>query len=260
MTLTDDDLDLLRSLDAAPRTDRSPDPAILATILATPLPARRRRLLVLSVASLAAAAAVAVAIPVTGFLGTDGAAYASWTADPASLSVTERSAADDACRDHGLDMSAPEFRLAERRGDWVVLLYAGARGSDPVVAGCMAHVPPGSTDVDDVDLGWVGGQGAVPTGGQFTDGGMMQFGGASLLGRDRPTVSLIQGDVGSDVSALTIHTVDGRDVVATVADGHYVAWWPGTLGVDETTGPGFTVTVTTGDGGRIEDAQPTMPR
>ncbi len=261
MNLTDNDLDLLRTLDAAPLPVESPDPRRLEAILATPVPAApRRRRLIVGVAAMAAAAAVAVAIPTTGLLGTDGAAYASWTADPGSLSESDRSAADDACRDHGLDLSAPELRLAERRGDWAVLLYAGTRGIDPVVAGCMARVPAGSSDVDDVDLGWVGGQGAVPTGAQFTDGGMMQFGGTSLLGRDRPTVSLVLGDVGPDVSALTIRTSDGRDVVATVADGHYVAWWPGTLGGDGATAPELTVTVTTRDGHRVEDAEPTRPR
>ena len=70
MTLTDHDLDLLRTLDAAPVTPDAPDPGRLEAILATPVRARRRRPLVPGVAGLAAATAIAVAIPMTGMFGT----------------------------------------------------------------------------------------------------------------------------------------------------------------------------------------------
>ncbi len=89
------------------------------------------------------------------------------------------------------------------------------------------HVPPGSADADDADLAWIGGQGLVPEADGFTDGGLMQFGGDRWLGADRPDVTVVQGDVGADVTGLTFALADGRRVAATVSAGHYVAWWPG---------------------------------
>ena len=258
MTLSDLELDLLRSLDAAPAGAVS-DRDRLAEILDSPVPPSRirpgRRLAVLG----AVAASAAVAVPVSGLLGTDAAAYESWTPAPTQLAETDRAAADAACRDADLDVSGPEPRLAERRGDWAVLQYAGRRGEVPVVVTCMARVPAGSASADDVDLAWVGGLGAVPTDAEYTDGGLVQLGGHSLLGRDRPEVAVVQGDVGPDVATLTFRLDDGRTVVATVAGGHYVAWWPGrAVGADGS--DAFTVTVTTVGGRRTVGAAPTSPR
>lgn len=224
MTLTDLETELLRTLDAAPY-DEVPDRARLDRLLAEPVPPRRHRGRRLAAVGAVAAGAV-VAVPLVGLPG-DAAAFETWTPTPTALSAGDRSAADDGCRDRGLDVSDPEVRLAERRGDWVVLMYAGHRGSDPVVAGCLVLVPPGSAEADDTDLAWIGGQGLVPEPAGFTDGGLMQFGGDRWLGADRPDVTVVQGDVGADVTGLTFVLGDGRRVAATVGDGHYVAWWPG---------------------------------
>lgn len=209
----------------------------------------------------AAAAALALTSVLPGRAGPDPA-YASWTPVPRQAAAADRAVADGACRRAGLDLSAPTLALAERRGNWMVLLYTS---SEPVVTACMAHLPPGDDTAGDIDRARAGGRGAVPRGGQFTEGAIFQFGGARAFGRrDRPTVSLTEGEVGEDVAALSIQTEDGRDVRATVADGRYVAWWPGEAFGSGREGngapaPSFTYTVTLTDGTVVRDAQPTLP-
>jgi hypothetical protein len=42
--------------------------------------------------------------------------------------------------------------------------------------------------------------------------------------------TFVQGQVASGVTGVTFVRSDGSDVQATVADGSFVAWWPGTAG------------------------------
>lgn len=281
--MTDDtDLTALRELDPAPAVEldeaaRGRAAERLRTILATPLsedrgepqpvaPLRRRHG-VRWAATTAAAAAAVLAVSVTpSLLGADSDAYASWTPVAQRSAAGDRAIADAACRDAGLDLVSPELVIAERRGQWLALLYTGA---DSTVATCLARLPLGSDDVGDVDLARAGGQGAVPVGAQFTQGPIFEnLGHGGLFGTgDRPTISLTLGDVGDEVAGVTIHTAAGEDVVATVADGRYVAWWPGRAfpdGADQPSGrggpePTFSYSITLEDGTVIADARYTSP-
>ena len=277
----DTDLSLLRDLDVAPRVDldgaaRARAAERLRMILSAPTfedqgrslkgaPKRRSHVPRWATITTAAAAAVTVAGVMPNLFGADSNAYASWTPVAQQSSADDRALADAACRDAGLDLDSPELAIAERRGQWIALLYTSA---DPTVATCMARLPIGSDDVGDVDLASAGGQGAVPVSGQFTQGPVFEYGGGGLFGTgDRPTISLTLGDVGDQVAEVTIHTAAGEDVVATVADGRYVAWWPGhafPTDFDEPSGrggpaPTFTYSITLEDGTVIEDAQFTSP-
>jgi hypothetical protein len=78
-------------------------------------------------------------------------------------------------------------------------------------------------------------------------------------------MSLTHGLVGDDVAAVTIRLADGQSVEATVTDGTYVVWWPGTAfdpaSVDGPSGeggpePSFTYDVTLDDGTVIPNSQP----
>lgn len=275
------DLTLLRNLDAAPDVPLEPTQLLrsgarLEQILASDpdhpetgnaLAPVRRRVRPRWVAIPAVAAAVlAVGVVAPQLTGLDAAAYASWTPQPSELSRADHSVADDACRDEGLDLRAPRLDLAERRGEWVALLYTS--GTDPMATTCMARLPVGSDHAEHVDLGRAGGQGAVPVGDQFTQGPIFQNGGKRPFGLgNRPIISITLGDVGKEVAGVTITTAAGQQVEATVANGRYVVWWPGYAfdpDFDAPSGEGgpeptFTYTVTLTDGTVIEDADYVSP-
>ena len=272
----------LRTLDAAPR--RTPDEASrrraearLEQILAanpsgtpaapprvSPLrPTPKTRWLALSAVAVIAIGALVIVPTVTR----PDPAYASWTPVPSTLTEAERTIAVTAClqSDGGLKSARP--LLAERRGEWVGVVIDGEMNAEvPATTSCLMHLPTGSDHAESLTWGSSGGQGAVPIGGQFTDGSISQFGGGGLFGLwARPTVSFNVGDVGSDVAAVTIVDADGQTVQATVDDGRFVAWWPGRAFGDETEGnggpaPSLTYSLTMRDGTVIDDAEPTLPR
>lgn len=280
--IRDNDLKMLRDLDPAPHVD--PDEAAraraaerLRMVLTAPTwedqgtshgrgPLRRSHAVRLAAMTAAAAAAVTAVSVTPNLLGADSNAYASWTPVAQQSDASDREIADAACRDAGLDLISPELVIAERRGQWLALLYTSA---DSTVATCMARLPLGSDDVGDIDLASAGGQGAVPVDGQFTQGPIFeQIGHGGFFGTgDRPTISLTLGDVGDQVAGVTLHTAAGEDVVATVSDGRYVAWWPGRAfptDFDQPSGKGgpeptFTYSISLKNGTVIDDAQYTSP-
>jgi hypothetical protein len=233
-------------------------PSSEAPQTAAPAPARRsRRRLVL-----AAAAAITLIVGssvVQGGRGGD-AAYASWTATPASVATDELDAAASACRDKlrgsYLNLDKAKLVLAERRGDFVALLY---RTEDPDLSGaCLVRIPKGSTDVDSVDDGVGGSTGPAlkaPARG-FTQGAIFGPQGASIT----------DGAVGHAVTGVTIHAGTLK-VNASVQNGRYAAWWPGPAfesGSRKPSGEGgpkliLTYDLTLADGTVIHNAQPTSP-
>ena len=238
-------------------------PAASSTHRGATAPARRsrRRLLLIPVAAAALTAAVIV-FPGEG----GGRAYASWTPVPAALTAAEIDIVAPACRERldslrrgspaPLDMQRARLVLAERRGEFVALLY---RTDDPDMSGsCLAHNRQDTDDVDDVVVGIAGGSGPArpaPARG-FTQGAISDFRDASIT----------DGAAGAGVAGVTIHA-GGLTVQASVSNGRYVAWWPGPAferNGDQPSGEGgppLTVTydLTLADGTVVHDAQPAHP-
>jgi hypothetical protein len=228
---------------------------------AAPTPARRsqRRLVLVPAAALMLLVGWAV---VHGSRG-DDAAYASWSATPASVASDELDAAASACQDklHGSSINPDRAKLvlAERRGDYVALLY---RTDDPDMSGaCLVRNPKGSTDVDHVDMGVGGSTGPAlkaPARG-YTQGAISQFSGTQVA-------SITDGAVGDAVTGVTIHA-GTLTVHASVQNGRYAAWWPGPAfesGPRKPSGEGgpkviLTYDVTLADGTVIRNAQPSRP-
>lgn len=269
----------LRSLDAASDAPSyaSHRAATLASILASPaseaasvtplLPVARRQP-VRRWAALGAVAAAAVTGAVVLPTLTAAPSYASWTARPDTVTAAESVLVREACLDQqgssigdgSVATKDLSVQLAERRGDFVTMLLS-KRTPDRLVSSvyCLAQLPVGSTDVSDVETGATGGGGLpAPTGRQFTQGGIAQFGGDD-------GASITEGEVGPGVVGLTLHA-DGHDVVATIKDGTYAAWWPGRAFVDSSVpsgkggpGPAITYDVTYADGSVARDVKPTGP-
>jgi hypothetical protein len=225
----------LRSLDAAAGTlddgHRQRAEALLERILATPADAapdrargRMRGGLVVWISAVAAAIAIGfVALQGTG---ESGAAYASWTATPSAVAAHDLDAVVRACRDQlhpyadtGVNPDAIPVALAERRGDFVAVLFH--QDNPDLSASCVARNPAGSTQVDDIKTGIGGSSGPAwtPPAGRITQGAISEYGG-------KQPASFTDGAVGTGVVGVTIHA-GSQTVTASVKDGRYAAWWPG---------------------------------
>lgn len=225
-----DPLDVaVRGLDPASRPDpyRSARPTAQATlerILDTPpapvarpeRPSPRRRLVALGVA---ASATAGLAVGVSALLG-GGPAYASWTSTGTPLSATAADEAAGECRSLQVDLRshdaeawgpsagqirAGEVSVAERRGDWTLVVlrigsYTGTcllGADDPMVA--MSPDVPAAGPLAPSSFG----------SGSTAEGGM----------------GWVTGDLPDGVRSVSVESAD-RTLQATVSDDAYAAWWP----------------------------------
>jgi hypothetical protein len=210
-------------------------------------------------------AAVALALTLGSFAAQSiwggGPAYASWTATPQPVSGGELEAVESPCRSwlggDSIDLDAARLVLAERRGEFLILLY---HADSPDVSGsCLVHNPVGSTEVDVVGAGVGGSSGPAlkPPARSFTQGSIMQY---------SDDASLTDGAVGDAVIGVTIHA-GPLTVAASVQNGRYAAWWPGRAFADLPPAPSgeggseeiLTYDLTMADGTVVRDAQPNRP-
>lgn len=262
----------LKSLDSAPDMDlddvtRRRAEARKAQILASARPqsaarltrARLWRRWALPIAGFAAAAVTGIVL--VGAL-TPTPAYASWSPTPTPLSTSERAIVGTACVDSA-GQSDADVVLAERRGDWIGV---AATTPYPGVVTCLVYLPIGANRADHVMSAFSGGQGAIPTQGQFTGGAISEFFQRGIFGiGTSPAAAFNVGDVGPDVAAVDITTADGEVVHATVDDGRFIAWWPGHAFGNKTEGnggpaPDLSYQITLRDGTVINNAEPVIPK
>lgn len=287
----------LRPTPSASAPLRRCDAATLERILASPpsagngasatLPrrgtarARRLRWALVPLGALALIGGVAL----TPNPGPDASAYASWTPAPSTPDPQSLALADDACRadlrrsgnarsgDPSLDVDRASTDLADRRGDFVAIVYWTP---DPDLAvTCIVHNPRGSDEVDVVSSAEAGSSGPaqiVPADG-FFPGGYFDSTGPEPTGLARlldpgPFFhgSVTSGSVGRDVVGVTVHA-GTFTTEASVAEGRYGAWWPGPAVecAPQKTGvlrcdPLMTYDLHLADGTTTTDAKPLPPR
>jgi hypothetical protein len=198
-----------------------------------------------------AAAAAVAALLAGGVAIAPTAAYASWSAEPASVTSTQalQQAVDcTALWDQSVDWPAVEpddILLSERRGDASLTIM---RQGDAVI------------ECSDVGLGGAGWSaltdetGAVPA----TAAGKISTRSLGSTGNWPLEYSSITGTVGAGVTGVDIVGTDGSIVTASVGDGWFTAWWPGGSGgiVDD----GETITVHTDSGSATYDISDTYAR
>lgn len=281
---------VLRALDPAPTlepVDRNRQAALLATVLASntdtgapsaPPPLRRRPARRLALAGVAAGTVAAASLVLPGL--SDGYAYASWTPHPEPVAAPDLALVHTACLDKfgsgppmnqgadGVVAKDLTVRLAERRGTWVGVLLTGTQSNTQWEVSCLAELPAGTTDVKHVSWAAGGGGGfAAPQAHELVPGGVAQFGvdtGLFGSGRREPA-SVTSGQVGPEVAKVTIHS-GGTTAEASMKDGTYAVWWPGTAFNTSTPlppsgqgGPELTITydLTLQDGTVLHNARPT---
>jgi hypothetical protein len=225
----DHDLNRLATLD--PARDREPTDAEwsrsraqLEKAMKTPFAVRRpraRRLATgLAVASVLAAGA-AIAVPT--MLPDGDAAYASWTPVPADMPGPESLAAARQCAASWDDgrRAAGDIVLAERRGVTVLLIMWLRDGPLIICSSLGTGRPAGAERLSDD----AGRPPALPPAGRVD-----LAGGLGSTGVGDRWYSQAAGRVGPGVTGIDITRPDGRTVRASVRDGWWAAWWPGTEG------------------------------
>lgn len=192
---------------------------------------RDTRLRLVTVGLAAGVAAIGIATSQT--LGGTGTAYAaSWTPVPTAATTTDIAAAEQECADSAAQVAPAgspslQTRLAERRGDLVVLAMDDGSPA-PVLLTCVVGL---SSERNATLVASSGGGGTPrPAADDISD--------ASIYQRSVPgdELSIINGLAGEQVAAVTVHAADGHVAQATVEGGHYAAWWPGAA-MRSTSGP-----------------------
>ncbi|WP_432571099.1 YbaN family protein [Kineococcus sp. SYSU DK005] len=184
------------------------------------------------------ATAVALGIAAVVLPGLPGstppAAFASWTAVPAALAVSDVQAAGQACRRNHFGQPAEmapmlpsdaqiqrmDTVLAEQRGAYTYTLLAGGGW----LAECLSGDGLGGgvlASAGEVDLrtGWS--LVPAPDGVVVLTGGTQRTGGGASA-----TYRWLSGRVGEQVSAVEVTPTGEGVVTATVSNGYFAAWWP----------------------------------
>jgi hypothetical protein len=205
--------------------------------------ARQRRRLVLSATFGGGVAAAAAATLVFTAGNAPSVAFAGWSASPTAPASGQLVAAEAAClarlpsssdaeraRADGtahapvmeslLKIVPSEWRVAlsDTRGSFTMLILEAAKGQ--AQASCLSGSSPSSTTLS---VGSVGGQQpSSPPEGQVT---VVSTGSQGAVNGNAFTYT--EGRVGADVTGITLVLADGAHVSATVANGLFLAWWPG---------------------------------
>ncbi len=233
----------LRSVDYHPRRHRRAAPAALGAT---------------AVGAAAAGTALVVA------LGGAAPAYAGWSAAPTAASSSPSSQADQSClgalssdQPAGGELGSGPWQplLTDVRGPFTVALYQ----NDSAYMGCFTsssftQVTQVSSDGDTSNgvLKVSGSGSGSPSQGLSTvtvagttSGDLQNVVQSHLSTADGP-YTLVDGRVASGVTAVTLVLDNGQDVVATVADGWLLAWWPSDIAAtsSQVTNPSGTTSET----------------
>jgi len=179
---------------------------------------RQRRGFALSSAGLVTSGVITALVV---FLGAGApSAFAAWTATPTTPALGQITAAETAWSagptnpSPGAPALPTEVTLADTRGPFALLPF-GTNTSTPGALMCMSG--PDSTQFSIAE----GNQPALPAAGQIT---LDRLQAESANGQP---YTVAEGSVASGVYAATLALGDGSQVVTTVGNGLFLAWWPG---------------------------------
>jgi hypothetical protein len=187
---------------------------------------RQRQLLALGSTGLVAGS-VAAALVV--LLGADTpAAFAAWTSSPTTPAAGQVVAAEGSCAARpvnpppGTPALPTKVTLVDTRGPFTLLLF-GANTSSQGALMCMSG--PDGTQFSIAS----GGQPPLPQASHITVDRLQ------AESADGQPYTVAEGSVGSGVSAATLVLSDGTQVMTTIGNGLFLAWWPGQATVTSAT-------------------------
>ena len=215
--------------------------------IATPQRRHVSRRLALSGAAAIAGAGAATAAVLVAFTGAGASnAFAGWTATPTVPTSGETANALAACTSRLASSGAPRSGgpahgwqpvLTDTRGPFTAMILQSAGASATCLSGPLfttteANAASGGASEHVLSNGTAS-PGAPPA------VSIMGLGGSSSGPIEHATQSrlstaggqpytFVQGQVADGVTSLTLVRSDGSNVQATIADGSFLAWWPGT--------------------------------
>ncbi len=185
------------------------DPDSIARLRAIDYHPRPRRIGRFPAIGALGATGIAAAVAAIVTLGSSAApAFAGWQSTPTTPAAGQLAQAAQAC---GQDLGSPV--LTDSRGPYTASIYADSTTSDVCLSGNGVSMSSSSTTRAPV---------SVAAGHIQLDGGGTRDGAGNAL-------TLVDGRTGAGVTAVTIERSDGSSVQATVTNGWYLAWWPGTV-------------------------------
>lgn len=184
------------------------DPASIARLQAIDYRPRQRRFGTLPAVGAVGATGVAAVVAGIVALGSSaGPAFAGWQSTPTTPTPAQLAQAAQTC---GQGLGSPV--VTDSRGPYTASIYADSTSNDVCLSGNGVSMLSRSTSS------------APPS----VPAGHIEFGGAGMRDSSLNQLTLADGRAAADVSAVTIELSDGSSVEATVANGWYLAWWPGT--------------------------------
>lgn len=188
--------------------ERDPDSiARLRAVDYHPRRSRLRRLPALGALSLGGAAAAIGGFTVFG--SSAAPAFAGWRAAPTTPAPGQLAQAASAC---GQGLGNPV--ITDSRGPYTASIYANSTTTDVCLTGNGVSLSARSRS-------------AAPS---SVAAGQIQPGGLGTRDTADDSLTLVDGRIGSGVTGVTVERTDGSSVQATVENGWYLAWWPGTVG------------------------------
>jgi hypothetical protein len=185
------------------------DPDSIARLSAIDYHPRRRPIGRLPAIGALGATGVAVIVAAIVTLGSSAApAFAGWQPTPTTAAPGQLVHAAQAC---GQDLGSPV--LTDSRGPYTASIYADSTTSGVCLSGNGVSMSSRSTS-------------AAPA---SVAAGHIQLDGGGTRDAAGNALTLVDGRTGAGVTAVTIKRSDGSSVQATVANGWYLAWWPGTV-------------------------------
>lgn len=135
-------------------------------------------------------------------------AFAGWQATPTKPVAGQLAQAAQAC---GQGLGSPV--LTDSRGPYTAAIYASSSADDVCLTGNGVSMQSRSSSSTPISVA----------------AGQIQFAGGGTRDSAGNDLTLADGRIGAGVTAVTLELSDGSSVQATVANGWYMAWWPGNV-------------------------------
>jgi hypothetical protein len=165
-----------------------------------------------AIGAVASAAAAAGGLAVILSLGAGASnAFAGWSAKPTLPAPGQLAGARTSCEQSQSPIAGLPLQLSDTRGPFTFSIYADSTTSATCIKGPSFTVVSGSMSSYPV---------TVPAGHILMDS-------SHATDRAGAAYSVAEGRTGSDVTGVTLTLDDGTTVQATVGNGWFVAWWPG---------------------------------
>lgn len=194
------------------RAARVPDASALRLSDVDYNPRTRRLRPPVAIGAVASTAAAAGALAAIVSLGAGASnAFAGWTPRPTAAAPGQIEAAQTSCKASQSPIAGLPLKLSDTRGPFTFSIYADANDSATCIQGPSFTAVSGSMSSYPVN---------VPA-------GHILLSNSHATDRSGAAYSLAEGRAGVDVTGVTLTLDDGSNVQATVGNGWFVAWWPG---------------------------------